>query len=355
MKISINKNTLESAIVLTNSYVDKKDSSNIASHLLFEVIEDKLIIRASDYEIGINYKIKKIKVENAGFATANAKSILDIIKSLNNEDVVLETIENFLFIRQKGTKYKLPMFNYEDFPNFPSIEGKDKFDIDSSDLSRSLKKILPAVDTNNPKYSLNGALLDIKTTHINFVGTDTKRLAIFTLNKTNEKELNLCIPKKAILEMQKIFFEKIEIYYDENILIAKNDNFEFFTKLINDKFPDYERVIPKNITKEFIFKTEDFSDALKKINVITEKMKLNFHKNKLVFEGISLDNMEAKTELDIELDIEEEFNLCIKNKFITDFLNSIESETFKLSINEPHMAFLVSSEELQTVIMPVIL
>ncbi|EAI0924442.1 DNA polymerase III subunit beta, partial [Campylobacter lari] len=173
MKISVNKNTLESAIVLTNSYVDKKDSSNIASHLLFEVVDDKLIIRASDYEIGINYKIKKIKVENSGFATANAKSILDIIKSLNNEDVILETIENFLFIRQKGTKYKLPMFNYEDFPNFPSTEGKDKFDIDSSDLSRSLKKILPAVDTNNPKYSLNGALLDIKTTHINFVGTDT--------------------------------------------------------------------------------------------------------------------------------------------------------------------------------------
>ncbi|EAJ8485271.1 DNA polymerase III subunit beta, partial [Campylobacter upsaliensis] len=113
MKININKNTLEAAILLCNAYVDKKDLSTVTSHLLFEANEDKLIIKASDYEIGINYKIKKIRIENPGFATANAKSIADVIKNLNNEEIILETIDNFLFIRQKNTKYKLPMFNYE--------------------------------------------------------------------------------------------------------------------------------------------------------------------------------------------------------------------------------------------------
>lgn len=354
MKISINKNTLESAIILCNAYVDKKDSSTINSHLLFQAEEDKLIIKASDFEIGLNYKIKKVRVENSGFATANAKSISDLIKSLNNEEVILETIDNSLFIKQKNTKYKLPMFNYEDFPNFPNTEGKDKFDIDSSDLSRSLKKILPCIDNNNPKYSLNGAFLDIKTNKINFVGTDTRRLGIYTLEKQNEKEFSISIPKKAINEMQKLFYEKIEIFYDQHILIAKNENFEFFTKLINDKFPDYEKVIPKEFKKEIMIKTEDFTDCLKKINVVTEKMKLNFTKSKIVFEGIS-DNMEAKTELDMQIDIEEEFSINVKIKYLLDFLSSIESEEFKISINEPNLAFIVSSDELQTIIMPMIL
>ncbi|EKR5468647.1 DNA polymerase III subunit beta, partial [Campylobacter upsaliensis] len=67
MKININKNTLEAAILLCNAYVDKKDLSTVTSHLLFEANEDKLIIKASDYEIGINYKIKKIRIENPGF------------------------------------------------------------------------------------------------------------------------------------------------------------------------------------------------------------------------------------------------------------------------------------------------
>lgn len=355
MKLSINKNTLESAVALCNAYVDKKDSSAITSHLLFEANDDKLIIKASDYEFGLTYKIKKIKIEKNGFATVHAKNIVDMIKNLNNEDVVLETVENSLFIRQKSTKYKLAMFNYEDFPDFPNTEGKNKFDLDSSELSRSLKKILPAVDINNPKASLNGALIDIKKDKINFVSTDTKRLAIYTLTKSNENEFSLSIPKKAVTEMQKLFYEKIELFYDENILIAKNENFEFFTKLINDKFPDYEKVVPKDISQKLSFKTEDFIDSLKKISVVAEKMKLHFTKNKLIFEGISLDNMEAKTELDIELNIQDEFSLNIKIKYLVDFLNSIEADDFEFNINQPNLAFIVRSGGLETIIMPVIL
>ncbi len=98
--------------------------------------------------------------------------------------------------------------------------------------------------------SLNGALIDIKSDKINFVSTDTKRLAIYTLKKANDKEFSLSIPKKAIMEMQKLFYEKIELFYGDNILIAKNEKFEFFTKLINDKFPDYEKVVPKEIKQK---------------------------------------------------------------------------------------------------------
>lgn len=355
MKLSINKGILESAIALCNAYADKKDNSAITSHLLFEANDDKLVIKASDYEFGLSYKIKKIKIDSNGFATVQAKSIVDMIKNLANEDIVLETVENSLFIRQKSTKYKLAMFNYEDFPSFPNTDDKDKFDLDSSDLSRSLKKILPAVDINNPKMSLNGALIDIKSDKINFVSTDTKRLAIYTLKKANDKEFSLSIPKKAIMEMQKLFYEKIELFYGDNILIAKNEKFEFFTKLINDKFPDYEKVVPKEIKQKLSFKTEEFLDSLKKISVVAEKMKLYFNKNKLIFEGISLDNMEAKTELDIELNIEESFSLNIKIKYLMDFLNSIESEDFEFEINEPNLAFIVRSGELETIIMPVIL
>lgn len=355
MKLTVNKSILESAVLLCNAYVEKRDSSTITSHLYLHASEDKLTIRASDYEIGINYKIKKIRVESPGFATANAKNIVDVIKNLNNEEVTLETIDNFLFIRQKSTKYKFPMFNHEDFPDFPDTENKSKFDIDSSELNRSLKKILPNVDTNNPKYCLNGAFLDIKLDKINFVGTDTKRLGISTLNKVNEKEFHICIPKKAIIEMQKLFYEKIEIFYDENTLVAKNENFEFFTKLINDKFPDYEKVIPRQFKQEFTFQTEDFTDSLKKISILTEKMKLHFGKNKIVFEGISLDNMEAKTELELELNVEEEFSIIIKIKYLLDFLNSIEEEKFNIKINEPNLAFVVSSSGLEVVIMPMVL
>ena len=142
------------------------------------------------------------------------------------------------------------MYKFEDFPEFPTIEGKAKFDIDAIMLGRSLKKILPCIDSNNPKFELNGALLDIKQNYINIVGTDTKRLAVFKFANEASNEFSLIIPKKAINEIQKLFFDKIEIYYDENVLIAQAKILSFH-KTDNGKFPDYERVIPKDIAIRF--------------------------------------------------------------------------------------------------------
>ena len=356
MKLSINKNTLESAITLCSAYVEKKDLTAINSHFLLEANEDKLIIKATDYEIGLTYRIKKINIERQGFATVNAKNIIDMIKNLNNEDLILETIDNSLFIRQKNTKYKLSMFDYEDFPKFPNTEDKNKLNIDSSDLSKSLKKIFPAIDTQNPKYSLNGALIDIKNDKINFVGSDTKRLAIYTLKQNNNKELAISIPKKAIAEMQKLFYEKIELFYDENILIAKNENFEFYTKLINDKFPDYEKVIPKNLGINLTLNTEEFINSIKIMSVVTKRIRVSFSKSKISFEGSGESgSSEAKTEIQRELNIQDDFSLNIQAEYFMDFLNSIETEEFELKINEPNLAFIISSQDLQTIIIPVIL
>lgn len=356
MKLIINKNILESAINLCSAYVDKKDSSSITSNLLFEARRDELIIKASDYEMGLSYKIKNVKIENEGFATAEAKKISDMIKSLNSGEIILETIDNFLFIKEEktNTKFKLPMFNYEEFPNFQSVENKKKFNIEASNLRTGLKKILSSIDTNNPKQSLNGALLDIKNEKINFVGTDTRRLAVYELKQENTENFKLCIPKKAILEMIKIFTEKVEIFYDENILISRNENFEFFTKLINDKFPDYERVIPNKFKKEAIYKTDDFLIAIKKINAVAEKLRIIFKPNKIVFESLSVDNIEAKTEINVENNFEAEFELIIKNKYLLDFLSSIEDDNFNLKINDSNLPFLVQSKDLSVIIMPMI-
>ena len=337
MKLSINKNTLESAISLCSAYADKKDISSISSHLLFEASDDKLVIKASDFEIGLIYKIKKIKIEKEGFATVQAKSIVDMIKNLSNEEIILETVENSLFIRQKSTKYKLAMFNYEDFPLFPNTEGKDKFDLDSSDLSRSLKKILPVVDTNNPKPSLNGALIDIKGDRINFVSTDTKRLAIYTLNKNSEKEFSLSIPKKAIMEMQKLFYEKIELFYGDNILIAKNENFEFYTKLINDKFPDYEKVIPTSNDKAMEVDCKLFSEAVDRVSSVayekSKAIKLKLSKSKLTLLASTPDSGSAFEDLEVVYD-SDSMEIGFNSKYLLDIASQIEGKFMKFMISD---------------------
>ena len=143
-------------------------------------------------------------------------------------------------------------------------------------LGRSLKKIFTSIDNNNPKFELNGALIDIKQNYINIVGTDTKRLSVFRFETPTQSEFSLIIPKKAISEIQKLFFDKIEIYYDDTTLIAQSANFEFFTKLINGRFPDYNRVIPQEIKRRLRLSRDKMVEGIKTVSIISESTKIVF-------------------------------------------------------------------------------
>lgn len=353
MKVAINKNALESIVTNSNSYLEKKDLSAITSHIFIGAKDGILNIKATDHEIGLAYKLSNVKIMDEGNATANGKKLLDIIRSLKDEEITLETVNNYLYIKQKNSKYKLPMYKFEDFPNFPTIENKNKFEVDAVMLGRSLKKIFTSIDNNNPKFELNGALIDIKQNYINIVGTDTKRLSVFRFETPTQSEFSLIIPKKAISEIQKLFFDKIEIYYDDTTLIAQSANFEFFTKLINGRFPDYNRVIPQEIKRRLRLSRDKMVEGIKTVSIISESTKIVFAPQTISFESIVEDNSEAKTTIDFATGLEEEIYVGVKNRYLLDFLQSIEEEHFEFGFNDSNLAFTVSSNELKTVIMPI--
>ena len=354
MKVLIKKNILETIIINTSSYLDKKDLSSITSHIFINANDSTLTIKATDNEIGLSYKSQNVNIVDEGIATANGKKLLDIIKSLKDGEVILETIQNHLYIKQNNSKYRLPMQKADDFPDFPTIENKKRFNINAANLSKSLKKITNSIENTNSKIELTGALIDIKNSSINLVGTDTKRLSVYTLDIESQSEpFSIIIPKKAIVEIQKIFYENIEIYYDENIFIAISQNFEFFTKLINGRYPDYERVIPKESKININLNREKMIEGIKTISMLSEIIKITINKENITFESINNDNSEAKTVIEQKFDIEDNIILGVKNRFILDFLSSIEDSEFTLSYNDVGLPFVLSSEELKTVIMPI--
>jgi len=355
MRAIINKNVLENILIHTQSFTEKKDLSQITSHILIDVNDNEINIKATDRETGIEIKSSNIKVEEIGKATANGKKILDIVKILKDDDVEIKTEENYLHINQRHSKFKLPMFNPNEYPTFPSTENKAKFDIDNQTLIRSIKKIAPAIDTNNPKYELNGALINIKNSQIDFVATDTKRLAIVTVERENEKPLSIIIPKKAIGNIQKLFFDEIEIYYDENTLIAKSPDFTFFTKLINGKYPNYEKIIPSTSTYSIKLNRDQMIDGIKQVSIISNEIKINFKPETIEFESLNEENVEAKTEIEYKTDIEEEVYIMTNAKHILDFLTHIDKNEFLLNINDPELPFMLKSENFITIIMPIVL
>ena len=355
MIIHINKNVLEHILINAQSFLEKKDASSITSHVLLSAIEDKLEVKATDFEVGITMHSLNVSIVQPGIATANGKKLLDIVKILKDEELILKTEENSLYIEQEKSKFKLPMFNASEYPKFPEIDSKAKFEIEPMQFLHSVKKISPAIDTNNPKYELNGALIDLQENKIHFVATDTRRLAVVTLEKKIENEIALIIPKKAIGEIQKLFFDEMEIFYDENTLLIRSENFVFFTKLINGKYPDYQRIIPREYKVELMINRDQMINHIKQIATISQEVKLTFTSDAILLESLNEDNIEAKTEMPFATNLSEEIVLAVNSRYILDFLTQVEQNEFKLSYNDATLPFTLQSENFITVVMPIML
>ncbi len=355
MKITIDKSVLENILLHLQPFLEKKDTSQITSHILLSTDGKIFSAKATDYEIGLTLQTHAHTVIEPGSVTANGKKLLDIIRILKDEEIELELLKDNLHIRQKRSNFKLPTYKSSEFPTFPTIDEKPNIAINSQILMESLKKITPAADTNNPKFELNGALIDIKTNQINFVSTDTRRLALVHIDNQNDNELSIIVPKKAIIEIQKLFPENIEIYYDNTHLIIKSDNSLFFTKLINGKFPDYTRIIPKEALRSITLQKASFINAIKQITTISNDLKLTFSHDSILFESLSDDNIEAKTTLEIENGFDSPFLLAINSRYILDFLGQINTNDFTLEANESNQPFVLKSDNFKTIVMPIVI
>jgi len=354
MKVRVSKPLIESILINLQPFLEKKDASQITSHVYFEATNDNVTIKATDGEIGLVINSDNMMIEHEGKFTANGKKLLDIVRILKNEEITLELFENNLNIKQNKSKFKLPTFNPQNYPSFPLIENKPQIKLDSINLIKGLKKISSAIDNNNPKFELNGALLDIRSNETKLVGTDTRRLSIAALSSQNEHEFSLIIPKKAILEIQKLFMDQINIYYDDTNLIITNENYYFFSRLINGNYPDYQRIIPNESKINISLPKKEMLEAIKMITTISQEIKMIFNQESIIFNSLTADNVEAKTELLINTGLNEPFELNVNSRYLLDFIAQVEESEFQILLNESTLPFVLKDKEFITVIMPII-
>ena len=347
MHVKIEKPVIESIINQILPFTEKKDNTQITSHILIKA-EDKLTLKATDKEIGIKINTE-CEIIQPGTITINARRFADIIKTLQNKEIEIIAQNDQITINQDTATYKLTSFNANEFPEFPDSNDMQKIEIKTEELNDAIKKIYPVIDNNNPKYELNGALFDLKE-NINFVSTDTRRLAIY-YSKGKANESKIIVPKRSIAEIKRILREDMNVYFDDVYLILKNDDVLFFTKLINGKFPAYEKIIPQHIKHELEIPKNEFISHLKQVSIISNNVKIKISSEKIEFESISEETMQAKSSFNINTELEE-FTFAVNSKYVLDFLNVIDSDNFTLGLNEPNIPFILKDENFLTIVMP---
>jgi DNA polymerase-3 subunit beta len=354
MKFVITKSIIENVISQMQPFLEKKDASSITSHIYLEVSNSTLTLKATDYEIGLESTIEELNQTQDGKATVNGQNLLNIIKRLKESDILFEAVDNSLIIKQNKSNFKLPMYDANEYPSFPKSENLTILNINNINLINSIKKITPAIDNNNPKFELNGALIDIKSDKINFVATDTRRLAVSFLQNMSNEVNQLIIPKKAIIEIQKLFLDEIKIAFDNTNLVISNNKMKFFTKLINGKFPDYERIIPNSLKYNLHLPKAMLVESIKLVTSLFSNIKITFAPNAITFESLD-EESESKTQIDIDLNIETNFYLAVNAKYLLDFLSMSNNENITIGFNESNLPFYLEDEKFFTIVMPIVL
>ncbi|MDR2153223.1 MAG: DNA polymerase III subunit beta [Helicobacteraceae bacterium] len=355
MKFAIEKPALENLLAAIQPFLEKKDNTLITTHALFEAKDGVLSIRATDNEIGLIVKTTEFDLQSEGEFTANGKKILDVIRALNDDQISLEGDGESLQIKQHRSKYKLPSFDPSLFPTFNEAENNGEITVDGQKLIQALRKISPSIANGNPKFELNGALIDVRAGQINVVSTDTKRLAIYKIEQNSDKNYPIIIPKKAIAEMTKIFTSDLKLYYDETNLTIKSEDYFFYSRVINGKFPDYERIVPKELKQSLLLNVNKFIDAIRQVSTLSTEIKITFESGLIAFETLNESVEEAKTAIEADIAIDAPITIAVNSKFILDFLTHAQSEQFAIGINEPTTPFILRSESFSTIVMPIIL
>jgi len=354
MRLNIKKSILENIVASMQPFLEKKDQSSITSHIYLEVKDDTLTVKATDYEMGLKSIANELKECIDGKATVNGVNILNILRRLKDSDIVLEVIDNDIVIRQNKSNFKLHMYDATEFPSFPEIENLTVLSINKTSLINSLKKITPSIDNNNPKYELNGALIDVKSTKINFVSTDTRRLSVVKIENNSNAIAQIIVPKKAVIEIQKLFSDDIQIKFDETNLILESSNSLFFTKLQNGKFPDYEKIIPTNLKQKIQLPKDSLVESIKLVTSLFANIKITFSSSSITFESLDEDS-EAKTQIDYIAQIEHDFYIAVNSKYLLDFLSNSSNEKVMLGFNDSNMPFYLEDGNFSTIIMPIVI
>ena len=277
------------------------------------------------------------------YFTVDGHKLLNICKSiLPGEDItfVMQDKDDKLNIKSRNSKFTLNTLPAMDFPSFEPAKDTNSFTISSNMLKGMLLDIESSMGRNDPRYYLNGALIDIVNGTMRLIATDGHRLAKCEISGIDVPNLQAILPAKFVQITARDMPDN-----DDLVTVGLGEKTCYFqwgsttisTKLIDAKYPEYERVIPKNQTSIVQVDTKELLGIVaRSLTLKSEKyfgIKLMFSPNNLQLEAISRDNEKFNDNIDIDYQGTDQY-IGFNAEYIIDVLNAIHSPTVQLDFTD---------------------
>jgi DNA polymerase-3 subunit beta len=277
MNFSISRDALLKPLQFVAGVVERRNTLVILGNVLLEAEGPILRITGTDMEVELIAEVTlETPVSEAVKLTVAGRKLLDIVKSLPADtQLQLSNESDRLIIKAGRSRFSLSTLPANEFPNIQT-------DLQSSELllaQGALKKVIQATSfamaVQDVRYYLNGILLELKDQQLRAVATDGHRLALSSVSSNvTLPNVQVIVPRKGILELDRLLEESdepVSLALSSNHLRAKLGDYTFTTKLIDGKFPDYERVIPRGGDKEIIADKEPLKQVLTRVAILSNE------------------------------------------------------------------------------------
>lgn len=361
MKFAVSREALLRPLQLVAGVVERRQTLPVLSNLLLTVDGTTLSMTGTDLEVQLVARVElDTPAASVGEITVPARKLMDIWRALPDGAKVEFSLDDQRAILRSGrSRFQLATLPASDFPALDDGAGESSITLAQDELRRLIDRTSFSMAQQDVRYFLNGLLFEVTTEHVRAVATDGHRLAMCTVQPAAgvldpgeaDSRSQIIVPRKGVLELARLLSEgtgEVQIGIGSSHLRAVVGGFTFVTKLVDGKFPDYERVVPRGGNREVIGDRLALREAFQRTAILSNEkyrgVRLTLGKETLTVQANNPEQEEAEEAVAVDYDgdaLEIGFNVS----YLLDVLGVIDTERVRITVSDANSSALIEEPE----------
>lgn len=350
MKFSTNRETLLRPLQLVTGVVERRQTLPVLANLLVAARDGTISLTGTDLEVELVAIEAGVDVQQPGEVTIPARKLADIWRSLPEDaEVSVEVAGDRATVRSGRSRFTLATLPAQDFPKVESGQDDTEFKLERSALRDLVDQVSFSMAQQDVRYFLNGMLLEVAPQHLRTVATDGHRLAMCTLDGkgVGTERIQAIVPRKGVLELARLLDDgedEVLVQLGGNHLRVTRGPYTLTTKLVDGKFPDYEKVVPRDVGRTITGDRNSLKQAFQRASILSNE---KYRGVRMIIEGEVLtiqannpEQEEAEEQVAVDYDgdrLEIGFNVS----YLQDVLSALDTEQVQLSVSDANSSALI--------------
>ncbi len=362
MKLNAAREALLRPLQAVIGVVERRQTMPILANVLLVAKDGQVSITATDLEVEL-VAVTDVDIDSPGEVTVPGRKLLDICRALPEDaQVAISQSGDKVIVKSGRSKFTLVTLPAAEFPTVDDINAAQSIPVSQEVLGRLLDKTHFSMAQQDVRYYLNGLLLETGGSALRAVATDGHRLALCEAELEGSKlpEQQVIVPRKGVLELQRLMSGEGELAIElgTNHVRIQLDGIRFTSKLIDGRFPEYERVIPQDTSNAMSADRAAFRAALQRTAILSNEkyrgIRLIIRNGGVVLQAHNPEQEEAEEELEIVYG-GEEIEIGFNVNYLLDALGAVESEEVSLAVVDSNSSCLITEpgkQDCKYVVMP---